>query len=162
MLTVLVTGKGGQLAKCIENIASKYPDLNFIFKSSLELEIINYDNIDSVFNSLKPIEYCINCAAYTAVDKAESETQNAYDVNVLGSKNLAEACLQYNVTLVHISTDVIFDGNATQPYTEDSITNPLGIYGDTKLKGENAIVETLNDYFILERRGYIQNMVVIF
>jgi dTDP-4-dehydrorhamnose reductase len=74
MLTVLVTGKGGQLAKCIENIAPKYPDINFIFKSSLELDIINYDNIDSVFNSSKPIEYCINCAAYTAVDKAETET----------------------------------------------------------------------------------------
>jgi dTDP-4-dehydrorhamnose reductase len=74
MLTVLVTGKGGQLAKCIENIAPKYPDINFIFKSSLELDIINYDNIDSVFNSSKPIEYCINCAAYTALDKAETET----------------------------------------------------------------------------------------
>jgi dTDP-4-dehydrorhamnose reductase len=148
MLTVLVTGKGGQLAKCIENIAPKYPDLNFIFKSSSELDITNSDHINSVFNSEESYDYCINCAAYTAVDKAETETQDAYDVNVLGSKNLAEACLQYNVTLVHISTDFVFDGNATQRYTEDSITNPLGVYGDTKLKGENAIVETLNDYFI--------------
>jgi dTDP-4-dehydrorhamnose reductase len=148
MLTVLVTGKGGQLAKCIENIAPKYPDINFIFKSSSELDITNYDNINSVFNGAESLDYCINCAAYTAVDKAETETQDAYDVNVLGSKNLAEACLKYNVALVHISTDFVFDGSAKQPYTEDSITNPLGVYGDTKLKGENAIVETLNDYFI--------------
>ena len=149
MLTVLVTGKGGQLAQCIENIAPKYQDLNFIFKSSSELDITNYDNINSVFNSIEPFDYCINCAAYTAVDKAETETQVAYDVNVLGSKNLAEVCLKYNVTLVHISTDFVFDGDASQPYTEDSITNPLGVYGDTKLKGENAIVETLENFFIL-------------
>jgi dTDP-4-dehydrorhamnose reductase len=148
MLTVLVTGKGGQLAKCIENIAPKYPDLIFIFKSSLELDLTNYDNIISVFNAVGTFDYCVNCAAYTAVDKAESETQNAYDVNVLGSKNLAEACRKYDITLVHISTDFVFDGGASQPYAEDSFTNPLGVYGTTKLKGEDAIVETLEEYFI--------------
>ncbi len=148
MLTVLVTGKGGQLAKCIENIAPQYPSLNFILKSSSELDITNFDDINSVFNSSEPFDYCINCAAYTAVDKAETETQDAYEVNVLGSKNLAEACLKHNVTLVHVSTDFVFDGEASQPYYEDSITNPLGVYGTTKLKGENAIVETLNNYFI--------------
>lgn len=149
MLTVLVTGKGGQLAQCIENIAPKYQDLKFIFKSSSELDITNYDNINSIFNSSEPFEYCINCAAYTAVDKAETETQDAYDINVLGSKNLAEACGKHDITLVHISTDFVFDGNALQPYNEDSITNPLGVYGDTKLKGENAIAEILENYFIL-------------
>lgn len=149
MLNILVTGKGGQLAECIKNIAPKYLDLNFIFKSSSELDITNSESINSVFNNFETFDYCINCAAYTAVDKAETETQAAYNVNVLGSKNLAEACLQHNVTLVHISTDFVFDGNATEPYSEESPTNPLGVYGDTKLKGENAIIETLDNFFIL-------------
>lgn len=149
MTTVLVTGKGGQLAACIKIIAPKHSNISFIFKSSSELDISNADNINLVFSSIDPFDYCINCAAYTAVDKAETETQDAYDVNVLGAKNLAEACLKKNVTLIHISTDFVFDGNATQPYTEDSTTNPLGVYGHTKLKGENTIVETLEKFFIL-------------
>lgn len=149
MLTILVTGKGGQLAQCIEKIASQYPNLNFIFKSSSELDITNYDNINSVFDSTESFDYCINCAAYTAVDKAESDAQKAYNVNVLGSKNLAEACLKHKVTLMHVSTDFVFDGYAEEPYTEEDLTEPLGIYGTTKLKGENAIIETLENYFIL-------------
>tara|TARA_R100001369_G_scaffold21694_1_gene39368 strand:- start:132 stop:998 length:867 start_codon:yes stop_codon:yes gene_type:complete len=149
MITVLVTGKGGQLAQCFENIAPKYLDLNLIFKSSSELDITNSDNLSSVFNSSDQFDYCINCAAYTAVDKAETETKEAFNVNVLGSKNLAEACRKHDIILVHISTDFVFDGNALQPYAEDSLTNPLGVYGNTKLKGENAIVETLENYFIL-------------
>lgn len=149
MITVLVTGKGGQLAKCFENIAPKYLDLNLIFKSSSELDITNSDNLNSVFNSSKQFDYCINCAAYTAVDKAETETKEAFNVNVLGSKNLAEACGKHDITLVHISTDFVFDGSALKPYAEDSLTNPLGVYGNTKLKGENAIAETLENYFIL-------------
>lgn len=149
MLTILVTGKCGQLAQCIESIAPNYPNLKFIFKSSSELDITSTSSVDSVFNRTEHFNYCINCAAYTAVDKAETETQNAYDVNVLGAKNLAEACDKYKVTLIHISTDFVFDGNALQPYTEDSITNPLGVYGKTKLQGEKVIAETLENHFIL-------------
>jgi dTDP-4-dehydrorhamnose reductase len=149
MITVRVTGKDGQLAQCIKSIAPEYPDLNFVFKSSSELDITNYNHIDSVFKSSEPFDYCINCAAYTAVDKAEAETQRAYDVNVLGSKNIAEACRNYNITLIHISTDFVFDGDTSQPYTEASATNPLGVYGDTKLKGEQAIAKELTKYFII-------------
>ena len=149
MKTVLVTGKDGQLAQCIKSLASEYPNLNFVFKSSSELDITNYDNIDSVFKNLEPFEYCINCAAYTAVDIAETETQRAYEVNVLGSKNLGEACRNYNNTLIHISTDFVFDGDASRPYTEESTTNPLSVYGDTKLKGEKVIAQGLAKYFII-------------
>jgi len=149
MITVLVTAKGGQLAQCIETLTHKYSNINFIFKSASELDITNKAQINSVFKSINNLDYCINCAAYTAVDKAETEYEFSDAVNHIGVQNLAEACEAKTVTLIHISTDFVFDGNALQPYNEDSITNPLGVYGETKLKGEHAITETLHNYFIL-------------
>ncbi|EDP69542.1 dTDP-4-dehydrorhamnose reductase [Flavobacteriales bacterium ALC-1] len=150
MITVLVTAKDSQLARCIESISKNHPKVNFIFKSSSDLDITKKTHVQSVFNSIKDLDYCINCAAYTAVDKAEEDTINAYSVNVLGSKNLAEACYEYEVTLVHISTDFVFNGTVPvpQPYSEDSNTGPLSVYGETKLKGEKVIAETIKKHFI--------------
>mgnify|MGYP003665945386 CR=1 FL=1 len=148
MLNILVTGKDGQLAQCINSVENQYPNLEFDFKASSELDITNKVKVESVF-SVQQYDYCINCAAYTNVDNAETETELAYNINVVGSKNLAEACLKHQVTLVHISTDFVFDGKGSLPYTENSETKPIGVYGETKLEGENIISKTLENYFII-------------
>src|SRR6187402_2091404 len=134
-MVVLVTGANGQLGKSIQFIAGKYPKIKFEFCSSLQMDITQQSEIDAVFKKSKP-DYCINTAAYTAVDKAESEPEKAYLINVIGAKNLAEVCKENDVVLLHVSTDFVFDGNKKLPYTEEDIPNPTGIYGQTKLDGE--------------------------
>ena len=148
MLKVLVTGKDGQLGQCIKSVSHQYPNLEFDFKSSSELDITNIAKVESAF-SVQQYDYCINCAAYTNVDSAETEMNLAHNINVVGAKNLAEECLKHQVTLIHISTDFVFDGKEFVPYSENSVTQPLGIYGKTKLEGEKIISETLENYFIL-------------
>ena len=100
------------------------------------------------FQKIKPY-YCINAAAYTAVDKAESDSENAYRVNVVGAANIAEVCNKYNTVLLHVSTDFVFDGNKTTPYTEDDETNPHGVYGITKRDGEIEIQKILREHYII-------------
>ncbi|WP_179317155.1 dTDP-4-dehydrorhamnose reductase [Winogradskyella undariae] len=148
MINVLVTAKDGQLGHCFQSLVLKYPNLQFIFKSSSELDITNKTNIEDVF-SAHSFDYCINCAAYTAVDKAEEAVELADKVNHLGAQNLAEACKKFDTTLIHISTDFVFDGKSKVPYLENDVTNPLGVYGETKLKGEQAISKELQQYFII-------------
>lgn len=149
MINVLVTAKRSQLAQCIESLVRKHENINFIFKSSSELDITNKHQVDSVFKNISKLDYCINCAAYTAVDKAETETEQAYNVNVTGVKNLAEACLAQKIVLIHISTDFVFDGTKTSPYLETDKTNPISVYGQTKEKGEQALMDRLDSYFII-------------
>ncbi|REG89321.1 dTDP-4-dehydrorhamnose reductase [Winogradskyella sediminis] len=148
MIRVLVTAKNGQLGQCFQNLAPQYADIEFVFKTSSELDITNKAKIEGAFGS-HSFDYCINCAAYTAVDKAEEAIELADKVNHIGAKLLAESCKKFNVTLIHVSTDFVFDGKATVPYLEGDITNPLGVYGKTKLKGEQAILKTLKHYFII-------------
>lgn len=145
---VLVTGASGQLGKSIKELSHNIEDVDFTFMDSKMLDITNKLKIDSLFNS-KHFDYCINCAAYTAVDKAEENQEKAHEVNVIGAKNLAELCEIKNVTLIHISTDFVFDGNRNIPYGEDDITNPISTYGLTKLKGENEIRAALKEHFII-------------
>ncbi len=147
-MVVLVTGSNGQLGQSLQFIAPNYPNINFIFCSSSELDITNLGNCDSVFSKNKP-NYCINTAAYTAVDKAESEPERANLINVIGTRNLAEVCNQYSTVLLHVSTDFVFDGNASKPYTENDFPNPTGVYGQTKLVGEKAIQEVWLKHFII-------------
>ncbi|WP_179353356.1 dTDP-4-dehydrorhamnose reductase [Winogradskyella vidalii] len=149
MINVLVTAKDGQLGQCFQDIALNYPEINFFFKSSSELDITNKATVDSVFNSEVPFDYCINAAAYTAVDKAEDNIELADQVNHIGAQNLALACKKHQVILIHISTDFVFDGKSSKAYLESDITNPLGVYGKTKLKGEQAISKTLEQHFII-------------
>ncbi|QXP80594.1 MULTISPECIES: dTDP-4-dehydrorhamnose reductase [Winogradskyella] len=148
MINVLITAKDGQLGQCFQSLVSKHPNLQFIFKSSSELDVTNKANIEDVFGA-SSFDYCINCAAYTAVDKAEEAVELADKVNHLGAQNLAEACKKFNTTLIHISTDFVFDGKSTVPYLEDDITNPLGVYGKTKLAGEQTISKLLPQHFII-------------
>ena len=97
----------------------------------------------------KDWHYCINCAAYTAVDKAEDEPELAELINVLGVKNLAEICKTNDTKLIHISTDFVFDGNSKEPYKENDTTNPISVYGKTKLEGENVLKTILNEHYIV-------------
>ncbi len=154
-MVVLVAGANGQLGQSLQFIAPKHPQIQFIFCSSQELDVTNLQNCREVFTKNKP-DYCINASAYTAVDKAESEPEKAHMVNVVGAKNLAEACKENNTILLHVSTDFVFDGNIeslsaqaqTKGYSEKDITNPTGVYGQTKLDGEKAIQAVFENYFI--------------
>ncbi|MES2411074.1 MAG: dTDP-4-dehydrorhamnose reductase [Bacteroidota bacterium] len=147
-MVVLVTGANGQLGQSLQLIAPNYPEVQFVFCSSAELDITDHKNCDSVFSEIKP-DYCINAAAYTAVDKAENEPEKAYSVNVTGAKNLAETCKSHNAILLHISTDFVFDGTKKNPYNEEDFPNPSGVYGQTKLDGEKAIQSVFEEYYII-------------
>ena len=147
-MVVLVTGASGQLGQAIQFIAKNHSEIKFVFCSSSDLDISNKENCQTVFQKTKP-DFCINAAAYTAVDKAESERDKAELINVLGSKNIAEVCNNFDVKLIHISTDFVFDGSNDKPYTETQITNPKGVYGQTKLDGEKAIQQVFSKYYII-------------
>ena len=148
MTNILVTGGNGQLANCIKAIEKESTNLDITYTDSSNLDITNLENVNSFFNQ-KRFDYCINCAAYTAVDLAESEEKKALLVNEFGVRNLAIACNKFQTVLIHVSTDFVFDGNKNRAYTENDQTNPTGIYGITKLKGELAIKEILANYFII-------------
>ena len=147
-MVVLVTGANGQLGQSLQYVAPNYTELQFVFCSSLELDITNLENCQQVFSNYKP-DFCINAAAYTAVDKAENEPDKAHLINVMGAKNLAQVCKENNTILLHISTDFVFDGNKQIPYNEEDIPNPTGVYGQTKLDGEKAIQAVFDNYFII-------------
>ena len=152
-MVVLVTGANGQLGQAIQSISDKHPKIDFKFCTSSDLDITSKENCELVFTKYKP-DYCINAAAYTAVDKAESEPEKAHLINVIGAKNLAEVCKEFSTILLHVSTDFVFDGTSTalsvtNGYTEEDLPNPTGVYGQTKLDGEKAIQETFDNYFII-------------
>lgn len=147
-LKILITGANGQLGRCLQDVAERYPDYMFHFKTSKELDITSKENINKLFAHEK-FDYCINCAAYTAVDKAETDQENAFLVNAEAVKYLSEACKAQNAVLIHISTDFVFDGSKTTPYTEEDTPNPINVYGASKLKGEQYVKELLEKYFII-------------
>ncbi len=147
-LKILITGANGQLGRCLQDVANRYPDFDFHFKTSKEVDITERDQINNLF-SQENFDYCINCAAYTAVDKAETDQENAFLVNAKAVMYLSEACKAQNTILIHISTDFVFDGSKTTPYTEEDVPNPINVYGASKLKGEQYIQDILEDYFII-------------
>ncbi len=148
MINILVTGGNGQLAKCINNLESNYSNLNIIYTDFEQLNITDPKSVQLFFNS-QNIHYCINCAAYTAVDNAEIEQQKAKEVNALGPKNLAIACAENNTTLIQVSTDFVFNGDKSVAYTETDATNPEGVYALTKLEGELEVANNLEKHFII-------------
>ncbi|MBP8157723.1 MAG: dTDP-4-dehydrorhamnose reductase, partial [Flavobacterium sp.] len=131
-------------------------NIQFVFCNSSELDITDFAQCEAVFNQYQP-DYCINTAAYTAVDKAETEPEKAHLINVIGAKNLAEVCKENNTALLHISTDFVFDGNKQSPYTETDLPNPTGIYGQTKRDGEIAIQQTWAKHFIIRTSWVYSN-----
>ncbi|PIY08929.1 MAG: dTDP-4-dehydrorhamnose reductase [Flexibacter sp. CG_4_10_14_3_um_filter_32_15] len=146
--TILITGANGQLGMTIQELYAGNRAFNFIFTSKPELDITSKKQLDVFFDKYK-FDYCINCAAYTNVEHAEKTPDLAYKVNAEGVKNLAEACKRSNTTLIHISTDYVFDGEKENPYTIDDEPNPLNEYGKSKLLGEHYIQEILNNFFII-------------
>ena len=147
-LKILITGANGQLGRCLQDVAEKYPGYDFHFKTSKELDITKKEQINSLFIHEK-FDYCINCAAYTAVDKAETDQENAFLVNAEAIRYLAEACKFKNTILIHISTDFVFDGSKTTPYMEEDVPHPINVYGASKLKGEQYVQDILAHYFII-------------
>ena len=148
MIHVLVTGANGQLGQSLKEISIAYPEIKFHFKDSEDLDITKAQSVRAAFESFS-YEYCINCAAFTAVDRAETESENAFLVNSEGVKLLAIACKQQNTILIHISTDFVFDGLKNTPYNELDISNPINVYGASKLAGENHVKSILDSYFII-------------
>ncbi|CDF81227.1 dTDP-4-dehydrorhamnose reductase [Formosa agariphila KMM 3901] len=147
-MKILVTGGNGQLAACIKDVSKHNNQLQFIYTDSENLDITSQQHVADFFQN-NNIDWCINCAAYTAVDKAETDIDLARKVNNDGAKHLAIACKANNVKLIHVSTDFVFDGKSSSLYSETDIAEPLGIYGLTKLEGEQAIQDNLDAYFIL-------------
>ncbi|HCY83077.1 MAG TPA: hypothetical protein DHV22_16480, partial [Xanthomarina gelatinilytica] len=147
MTSVLVTGANGQLGRCLQDASEKYPQLSFFFASRNQLDIENQEAVTALFSE-KKFDYCINTAAYTNVEKAESEQKKAFNSNAKAVKHLALACKDAKTTLLHISTDYVFDGKKTTPYLETDATNPINEYGASKLKGEQYIQEGCKKYFI--------------
>ena len=164
-MIVLVTGANGQLGQAIQSIVGNYPSIDFVFCTSSELNITDKANCETVFEKYKP-NFCINAAAYTAVDKAESEPEKAFAINVTGAQNLAEVCKNHDTVLLHVSTDFVFDAKfvdgiayydselrlplkSDKGLTETDVPFPAGIYGLTKLQGEQAIASTWEKHFII-------------
>lgn len=147
-MVVLVTGANGQLGQALRSIAGNYPGIDFHFAGVDQADITNPKSLQAIFLQIRP-DYCINAAAYTAVDKAESEPEKARAINVDGVRNLAETCRDFKTTLLHLSTDFVFDGQKRTPYQETDATNPQGVYAQTKLDGEKAVSGTFDQYFIV-------------
>jgi dTDP-4-dehydrorhamnose reductase len=151
--TILVTGANGQVGKEFRALAALYPQYNFLFCSREELPIENFDAVKKYFTG-NSINFCINCAAYTGVDKAETEKEKAFLINAAAVANLAAVCKNFNVQLIHISTDYVFDGTGKLPYKETDITNPVSIYGQSKLKGEELLLQS-NPSAIIIRTSWV-------
>ena len=147
--TILVTGSEGQLGKTIQELyASNDSDIDFTFVSKEDLDITNESELKAVFSASK-FNYCINCAAYTNVEQAEKTPDIAFKVNAEGTKNLALVCEIHKVTLLHISTDYVFDGEKRSPYLVTDTPNPINEYGKSKLLGEQYIQQYATKYYIV-------------
>ncbi len=151
-MKIVVTGKGGQLAWELEQ--TKTDEATLVSLDSHELDITNPIQVHSVLKNHSP-DIVINAAAYTAVDKAESDRAAAYAVNQTGSENLAEACKELGAYLIHVSTDFVFDGTKATPYQPDDQPNPINVYGDSKLQGDKAITHILGDQATIIRTAWV-------
>ncbi|MGB6153777.1 MAG: dTDP-4-dehydrorhamnose reductase [Pricia sp.] len=147
-MKILVTGANGQLGTCIRDLAAKHPQIEFMFTDFKELNIVDSLAVSDFFET-HGFEYCINCAAYTAVDRAEKERERCFEINAKGPKVLSEACHDFRTTLIHLSTDFVFDGTKHEPYNEDDTANPINVYGSSKLKGERYVETILPNHYII-------------
>lgn len=148
MKNILVTGADGQLGNELQVLAKIIANYSFIFTDKDTLDITNLKNLYDYIKN-KEISAIINTAAYTNVEKAEEEKEFAYNVNVIGSKNLAQISKEFNLRLIHISTDYVFDGKKSESYLEEDTKNPLSVYGKTKSEGEDVILATYSNVVIL-------------
>jgi len=147
-MKVLITGSNGQLGSEIKELASDYENLECVFKDLPELDICDAEVLNT-FIIDQHINAVINCAGYTAVDKAEENPEIAEQVNSKGVLNLVNALEKVDGKLIHISTDYVFDGNHSQPYNESDSVSPIGVYGETKRAGELAVLNSSIDALVI-------------
>lgn len=150
---IIVTGANGQLGLSVKDIAADYPAYEFLFFSKQALSIFDEAAVTAIFEKHQPAA-CINCAAYTAVDAAEKNTEEAFLVNAEGAAVVAKASKKFNTQFFHISTDYVFNGNAGEPYEEDALTDPLNQYGASKAKGEELVLK-YNSGAIIIRTSWV-------
>lgn len=148
MTKILVTGALGQLGSCIRDAATAYENFEFHFLSKKALNITDAEQVKTIINHGN-FDYCINASGYTKVERAESQVEDAMLLNATALKQLSESCKQNDSTLIHFSTDYVFDGEQRSPYTELDNTNPLNVYGTSKLKGEQIIEKSGCKHFII-------------
>lgn len=148
MKKILVTGANGQLGSCLKDASKKFSEFEFLFVDKESLDITNTLSVNTFFEE-NNFDFCINAAAYTNVEKAESNKEQAFLVNAEGVKNISLACKKCDITLLHVSTDYVFDGKKLTPYVETDETNPINVYGASKLKGEEYIKDICDKYFII-------------
>lgn len=146
-MKILVTGAGGQLGKCFKKASLNYPAFDFTFTTSEDLDLSQFAVVGAYMRREK-FDICINCAAYTKVEQAEKEQEMAYLINAESVQNLARDCEESGCTLIHFSTDYVFNGKKNTPYTENDDTEPLNVYGASKLLGEEYIAEAMESYLI--------------
>jgi dTDP-4-dehydrorhamnose reductase len=152
--TILVTGSSGQLGQSLKAIAQNHPDVDFTFATRVDLDLSNEQSIIDYFQH-HHVDLIVSCAAYTAVDKAESEPELANQINHLAIKQLAEVASQQNTKLIHISTDYVFNGQQYRPYIETDEVEPKSVYGESKLKGEQALLEALPNNGLIIRTSWV-------
>jgi len=140
-MNVLITGANGQLGSEIKDCQHNFKELNVVYADIPDLDICNEDAVNT-FVTINGIEAIINCAAYTAVDKAEEYSETAKKVNAEGVFNLVKAMENVNGKMIHISTDYVFDGTKYLPYDEEDTVSPIGVYGKTKREGELAVINS--------------------
>ena len=148
MKKILVTGANGQLGSEIKVLASQYPHFDFVFTDIDDFPLDKTDEIIANFKDIQP-DIVINCAAYTAVDKAEQDQTTADAINHLAIATLATLCQEAGAKLVHVSTDYVFDGSSPVAYTEEDLPNPKSVYGATKLAGEIACLKNCPESIII-------------
>ena len=151
-MTFLIFGKNGQLGRCLVDILNQ-KKINHAAFSKKEIDITDKKQVELIIKKIKP-KTVINAAAYTLVKEAENNQKKAFDVNKNGVKNIALACKSIDCNLIHISTDYVFDGSSHQPYTPEMITNPINIYGKSKLEGEHE-VNRYSSKFIIIRTSWV-------
>lgn len=142
MLKILITGANGQLGQELQLLQAQYPDWEFRATGRSELDITDRDAIVEVFEAFQP-NYCLNTAAYTAVDRAEEETERAFAINAAGAENIAQACQAFNTRLFHYSTDYVYQAGIDRPLREDDPAAPTGVYAASKLEGDQRVLASL-------------------
>jgi len=153
MGNIVVFGASGQLGHCFKAIAERDGIGSMHFPPETEANILDNPALKTVFEKYQP-SFCINCAAYTAVDKAEDDQEMALKINKTGVENLSRHCAANGSILIHVSTDFVFKGDQSTPCNEDSLAEPVNVYGQTKLDGERAVEALLRKYFII-RTGWL-------
>lgn len=152
--SIIVTGVGGQLGWSIQKLSHQFPQYDFTFIDQQDLDLSKPETIEAFFQKHKP-DYFIHCAAYTAVDKAETEQELAYNINALSTGEIAKECARIGAKLIAISTDYVFNGNGTSPYKPDEATDPLNYYGYSKWMGEKLALENNPGNTVIIRTSWV-------